>query len=269
MARRAKNKVTVSLFPFMSILACVIGTLTLLITGMALGQMDNEVVLSAEKYDKVKKQIEQEKRRLAELEKKLEEAESGANEELKKIAEAKMREEELQRRIDALSEDLDKPADESEVEIPIVDEEKHKKRMEAIRAELAELSEMIATLKARVAELGDAEESKVIIQPSGSGVDLDPTFVECTISGLVFLEEDPPRRLRRADMAGDEEFRALLEKIAKKPKGIIIFLVREDALGTYFAAYDIARSRYARAGKLPVIGQGQIDLSVFKQLQKK
>ena len=53
MARRAKTKVTVSLFPFMSILACVIGTLTLMLTAMALGQMDNDVVLSAERYEKV------------------------------------------------------------------------------------------------------------------------------------------------------------------------------------------------------------------------
>ena len=56
---------------------------------------------------------------------------------------------------------------------------------------------------------------------------------------------------------------------AKQPKGIVIFLVREDALDTYFAAYNIARGRYARAGKLPVIGQGQIDLSVFNELKKK
>jgi hypothetical protein len=269
MARRAKNKVTVSLFPFMSILACVIGTLTLMLTAMALGQMDNDVVLSAEKYDKVKRQIEQEKRRLFEVQKKLDEAESGADDELKKIADAKMRLEELQRQIDAVSDELDQPADKSEIEIPIVDEEKHKKRMAAILEEMADLNEQIAKLQAQVAELGDAEESKVIIQPSGSGVDLDPTFVECTVSGLVLLEEQPQRRLRRADMGTDEPFLALLDTIAKRPKGIVIFLVREDALDTYFAAYNIARQRYARAGKLPVIGHGQIDLSVFKQLQKK
>ena len=269
MARRPKNKVTVSLFPFMSILACVIGTLTLMLTAMALGQMDNDVILSAEKYDKLKRQIEQEKRRLFEVQKKLDEAEAGADDEVKKIADAKMRLEELERQIDALSELLDQPVDEAEIEVPIVDAEKHKKRMDAIREEMAELNEQIAKLKPQVAELGDAEESKVIIQPSGSGVDLDPTFVECTASGLVFLEEQPPRRVRRDDMGSDEPFLALLDAIAKKPKGIVIFLVREDALDTYFAAYNIARGRYARAGKLPVIGQGQIDLSVFKQLQKK
>ena len=60
MARRRKKSITVSLFPFMSILACVIGTLTLMLTAMALGQMDNEVVYSAERYKKVEDQIQQE-----------------------------------------------------------------------------------------------------------------------------------------------------------------------------------------------------------------
>ena len=83
-------------------------------------------------------------------------------------------------------------------DIPPVDEEKHKKRMEAIQMELAQLNEEIAKLQPKVAELGDAEESKVIIQPSGSGTDLEPTFVECTAAGLVFLEEKrPPTAERR------------------------------------------------------------------------
>lgn len=267
MARRKKNSLAVSLFPFLSILACVIGTLTLLITAMALGQMDNEVVHSAERYEKAKQQIEQEKRRLQELQKKLDEIEAGANEELKKKADAKVQLEELEREREALFESADNP--EETPEIPIVDEEKHKKRMAAIQEELAQINEEIAKLKPKVAELGDAEESKVIIQPSGSGVDLDPTFVECTAAGLVFLEETPVRRVRRADMRSDESFLTLLDTIAKRTKGIVIFLVREDALDTYFAAYNIAREHYARAGKLPVIGQGQIDLSVFEQLKKK
>ena len=38
--RRRSAEETVSLFPFLSILACVIGVLTLMITAMALGQME-------------------------------------------------------------------------------------------------------------------------------------------------------------------------------------------------------------------------------------
>ncbi len=264
MARRAKNKVSVSLFPFMSILACVIGTLTLMLTAMALGQMDNEVVYSAERYKKVEDQIKEEQQLLRKLQEQLKEAGAGMDEELMK---ANLRREELERQIAALQDARETPAEMPD--IPPVDEEKHKKRMEAIQKELAQIHEEIAKLQPKVAELGDAEESKVIIQPSGSGTDLEPTFVECTAAGLVFLEEEPPRRLRKADMAADEAFLALLDRIAKQPKGIVIFLVRDDALDTYFAAHDIARSHYARAGKLPVIGQGQIDLSVFNQLKKK
>ena len=264
MARRRKKSITVSLFPFMSILACVIGTLTLMLTAMALGQMDNEVVYSAERYKKVEDQISQEQQLIRKLEEQLKEAAAGVDEELMK---ANLRREELERQIAALQDAREAPAETPD--IPPVDEQKHKKRIEAIQMELAQLNEEIARLQPKVAELGDAEESKVIIQPSGSGTDLEPTFVECTAAGLVFLEEKPPRRLRKADMAADEAFVALLDRIARQPKGIVIFLVREDALDTYFAAHDIARTHYARAGKLPVIGQGQIDLSVFNQLKKK
>ncbi|MGI6417523.1 MAG: hypothetical protein ACOX1P_17845 [Thermoguttaceae bacterium] len=264
MARRRKKSITVSLFPFMSILACVIGTLTLMLTAMALGQMDNEVVYSAERYKKVEDQINQEQQLIRKLEEQLKEASAGVDEELMK---ANLRREELERQIAALQDAREAPAEMPD--IPPVDEEKHKKRMEAIQMELAQLNEEIAKLQPKVAELGDAEESKVIIQPSGSGTDLEPTFVECTAAGLVFLEEKPPRRLRKADMAADEAFVALLDRIARQSKGIVIFLVREDALDTYFAAHDIARTHYARAGKLPVIGQGRIDLSVFNQLKKK
>ena len=50
MARRPAEEDGVSLFPFLSVLACVIGTLTLMIMALALGQMDTEEVASAEDY---------------------------------------------------------------------------------------------------------------------------------------------------------------------------------------------------------------------------
>ena len=153
-----------------------------------------------------------------------------------------MRLEELERQRDALYEESEKPDDETELEIPIVDEEKHKKRMAAILAEMEELNEKIAKLQAQVAELGDAEESKVIIQPSGSGVDLDPTFVECTVSGLVLLEESPPRRVRRADMGSDEGFRTLLDDDRQEAERNRDLPRPRRCSGTYFAAYDIARA---------------------------
>ena len=46
--RRDREDTDVSLFPFLSILACIIGVLTLLISTLALSQMDSDVVVQAD-----------------------------------------------------------------------------------------------------------------------------------------------------------------------------------------------------------------------------
>ncbi len=48
----------ISLFPFLSILACIIGVLTLMIATLALSQMDSEVVVAAEKFENVSQVLE-------------------------------------------------------------------------------------------------------------------------------------------------------------------------------------------------------------------
>jgi len=269
MARRKKSTVTISLFPFLSILACVIGTLTLLITAMALGQMDNEAIHSAERYQKLKDQLEEELRRIEELEAQIKQLDAAASDEGKQKQEATKRLQELTRQIEALKAEAARIREEEppEIDIPIVDEEAHKKRMAELKQEMDLLAEEIAKLKAELGDRVEAAESKVIIQPSGSGMDLDPVFVECTTGGLTLLEETPPHRIRRAEIATDETFLKLLESVADRPKGIVIFLVREDALGTYFAAHSVAYENGARDGKLPVVGQGTIDLSVFDEVR--
>jgi hypothetical protein len=264
MARRRKTKLSISLFPFLSILACVIGTLTLMITAMALGQLDNDTVASAEKYDRVKLEIEKNLKLIERLKKELAEAEANADETQKRLADAIVELERLKRLKESLFEKLDKD-EKPDIEIPTVDPEKHKKRIAQIEEELKKLEELRQKLLADLKERGKPpEEAEVIIQPGGSGVDIEPTFVECTASGIVVHEGDEPWRVRRADLRTDERFAALLDRIAERPEASVIFLVRDDALGTYYAASAVARSHYARNGKLPVIGHGKIDLSMFK-----
>ena len=269
MARRKHGKkLTVSLFPFLSILACVIGTLTLLITAMALGQMDNDTVASAEEHQRVKDTIERERILIERIKEGITKAEGGADDALKKLADARVKLEELRLKKEALLAANDEQDDEKKppIEIPNVDEEKHKQRMAEIQAEIAKQEALIEELAAELKKRGGpVREAEVIIQPTGSGVDLEPTFVECTAAGIVIIEADPPQRVRQADLAASEAFRSLLDGVANRPKATVIFLVRDDGLPTYFAASGVARSRYARNGKLPVIGQGKIDLSMFKK----
>ncbi len=75
MSKRRKSDASqsVSLFPFLSVLACVIGTLTLMIAALALGQMDNPAVVSAEQFNLEKQRLEAEQKLIAEIEKQLQE----------------------------------------------------------------------------------------------------------------------------------------------------------------------------------------------------
>ncbi len=170
----------------------MIGTLTLMLTAMALGQMDNEVVYSAERYKKVEDQISQEQQLIRKLEEQLKEAAAGVDEELMK---ANLRREELERQIAALQDAREAPAETPD--IPPVDEQKHKKRIEAIQMELAQIHRRNRQTPAEGCRAWRCGRIEGHIQPSGSGTDLEPTFVECTAAGLVFLEEEPPRGCER------------------------------------------------------------------------
>jgi len=242
----------------------VIGTLTLMITALALGQMDTDEMASELKLDYLKRQIEITLARIEQLKQQLGEVESEAGDLLKQLADAKVELARLKRLQAALLEDVGKKEKKPEIDIPAVDPERHKKRLAQMKKELETQEEQKDKLLAELKERKrPPDEAQVIIQPGGSGVDLKPTFVECAASGIVVYEGETPRRVLRADLGSDEGFLALLDRVAADSKATVIFLVRDDALSTYYAARSLARSHFARNGKLPVIGHGKIDLSMF------
>ena len=57
---RAQSGPSISLFPFLDILACVIGNLILIITTVVLEQMDTKPIAEAAKIDDVREQAEAE-----------------------------------------------------------------------------------------------------------------------------------------------------------------------------------------------------------------
>ena len=264
MTKRRREKLTVSLFPFLSILACVIGTLTLMITALALGQMDTDTVARAEQHEKAAKQAKEDLDVIRRMKIKITQVEAHVGDKMKELAEARRRLDELYReKLSIIRSKDEKPP---EIEIPKIDPERQKQELTQLEEELRKQKEAIEKLLAELKERKKPpEEATVMIQPGGSGVALEPTFVECAAAGLVIYEGAEPHRVHRKDMATDKTFIALLDRIAKRPKATVIFLVRNDGLGSYYTASSIARSHYARNGKLPVIGHGSIDLSFFKK----
>lgn len=256
MARRRKSdEESVSLFPFLSILACVIGVLTLMITALALSQMDNpegQAAERAESYERVQEESETNAEELEKLKALVAQADMIRN----------AREE-----LDRLKTDQKKADENKTLSVKLLaDASRLRQRIEEIKDDPAALKAEIDKLDAEVKRrTAPPEEAQVTIRPGGTGSKLKPHFVECAATGIVVHERDEPHRVRRGDLGKDEPFLKLLDRIADTEDETVIFLLRPDGVGTYNIARNVARAHYCRNGKLPILGQGRIDLSIFQR----
>ncbi|MEZ6057354.1 MAG: hypothetical protein R3C01_11690 [Planctomycetaceae bacterium] len=264
--KRGDNGETISLFPFLSILCCLIGVLTLLIVGVTLSQMgrtqSKESVERFHAYQEANAQIASTESKIEEIKQLIAAAE-------KLDIELKRAEEEAKR---LQSEESQMTNVNSELVKLLSESNRLKTRLVEIEKLPADFAKQIAELEKEIeAKKKGPEEAIVQVRPGGSGVDIDPTFVEVTATGVMILHRDKTKNLRivTSDLDKPEkEFVQLLDTVSAKPKGQIIFLIRPDAVGVYNRARGVARSHigpngYCKNGKLPVPSQGQIDLSVF------
>jgi hypothetical protein len=263
MARRPRdNDDDVSLFPFLSIIACVIGVLTMMISTLALAQMDTKDVAVIEAHENVSREVKNAETQVAGLQSILDEklgpdaarirAEKAASD--KELAELVAEFEKIKKELEEQKK--------VKVVIPKLDPAQ-RETVASMQTQLADLTEQLAVLKKDLADRKEASESKVSILPGGSGVNFNPHFVECSADSIVLHSMNPPKRIRAASMVTDKDFLALLGRVANGPNDSMVFLLRSDALGTYYAARKICNDRNIRNGKLPVVGAGRIDLSGF------
>jgi hypothetical protein len=264
MAKRRKKKgVNVELFPFLSILSCVIGVLTLMITGLALGQLnpeDSARIVRAERNRELLEMVRADEKKVAELRELIARAKAvsaaleAANRELERLRESQAD--------TAKAEGLAK----DETAKLLAEADNLFRRIEQLKPELTELEQEIARIKAEIEKRKlPPEPAQVHIRPGGSGSSFTPVFIECTARDIA-VYQDPdgePTRYLRSGLRTNLEFIALVDKIAADPKKQIVFLVREDAYYMWRDANAVANSRYCINGMLPVVGQGKIDLSAF------
>tara|TARA_R110002072_G_scaffold303141_1_gene495737 strand:+ start:58476 stop:59279 length:804 start_codon:yes stop_codon:yes gene_type:complete len=263
MARRPRdNDDDISLFPFLSIIASVIGVLTMMIATLALAQMDTKDVALIDEYESTSRELTAEEAAVAELQKIIDDRigpdAATLREDLKK------NEKELTQLLKELQE-VQKQLKEQEkvkVVIPQLDPAQ-RESVASMQGELESLQEELAQLEKELSERAEASQTRTSILPGGSGVNFAPHFVECAAGSIVMHTIDPPKLIRAADMVNDKDFIALLEKVANGVNDSIVFLIRSDGLSTYYAARKLCTDRDIRNGKLPVVGNGRIDLSHF------
>ncbi len=281
--RRPKDDEGVSLFPFLSIIACVIGVLTLLIAALALAQMgSNEGVASLEQYEKVQRELKEIQEEIERLKTEVgDDALQRANEMSEKqreLAAANQRLEQLLKRIIELRKLLADLAQEVKgaeggTSKDGMDAERRGNELARLKAEIEQLEKSLVAQKEQLAQL-DKEleerakppvESEVSVLPSGSGLGFEPVFVECTGGSVVIHQGDELPRILATELDQNETFLKLLVEVAASPKKTVVFLIRDNGLGTYRTARNLANVHEARNGKLPVIGKGRLDLSHFSK----
>ncbi len=258
MARRKENDDDdVSLFPFLSILSCVIGVLTLLITAMAISQMDTPEISETENFEDLKATDSKMTVKIKSLESRLQDSNQHAVELFQQ-----------QDKLTLLLDQLKK----SEAEVKSAQEKVDPQfvkmdldsKIKDLKAEKQQLDTEYATLEVELADRVDKKEGIVQVRPGGTGVDFQPTFVECRKEGLVLFKSDGTlHNILASQIGSDVVFLSTLDKLSDTPNSVMTFLLREDGVSTYYRARSIARSRYTKNGKLPVLGKGKLDLSLF------
>ncbi|MBI1367859.1 MAG: hypothetical protein GC162_04310 [Planctomycetes bacterium] len=263
--RNREEENAVSLFPFLSILACVIGVLTLLITAMALGQLDPDAVKDAEK------QIQEAEQR-AEENKKVQQDMTDLNSDLtlikQLVAQAEAIRQELERaraelKVQQAAHDA-MATDDASAKL-LAEMNRQRERIAQMQKDQPALAAEIARLQAELAKrAAPPPPAQVKIQPGGSGDDIHPYFAECARNDVVILDGSDTR-VRRNDLSTSEAYADFMAKVRADDKGVLILLVRPDGIWTYNTASDVARVNQTRNGKLPISGQGQIDLTLFQK----
>ena len=98
-------------------------------------------------------------------------------------------------------------------------------------------------------------------------------FVEASGAGLKVLGawgEDYRLSAAPEVVVADVAFNHFLSEVAKDPKALILFLVRDDGQGAFNNGAGRAEADYKiRVGKLPIPGRGTLDLALFEKYRGK
>ncbi|NOX99253.1 MAG: hypothetical protein GXP30_05930 [Verrucomicrobia bacterium] len=276
MARRKSKGAEISLFPFLSILVCVIGCLTMIIVFINLIQMNQaegkepEEVEVAKEYvevDKKQKVDQKELDRLRQLMENLiqdQEDLRSKREKLRRLKELLANNE----KIDSLREELI-----AKLNLLVNTNKKLNKDKETLMADIKKLKEEIEKRQL------PPDAAALRVQSSGSSTNVEPYFVEIADKTILIHTSltEPPLVIPSASLKQSKEFLDLLKKISEKPYRKLIFLVRGNSasVANYNRAngvvggFNRVSGTRILPGKLPLPGEGKLDLAVFAKFLKK
>ena len=259
MARRRRRHANlgVSLFPFLSVLACVIGTLTLLLAAIAIGRLGGPSlawVAMAEEVARLESLIQAGQAELVFLQAQIQER----KEQSQRAAEVGQRLTALglapEVSFEELSGLVNRLREAVEVEADL-------QRLLTLREGLAE--KIAQGEKAYSSKKRDRDAAPIIIEPSGIGREWQPFLVECGQDYVEYYDagDGQSRRIPVEDIKQGHLLPRVFQYIRAIPRSLIVFLIRPDGIETCKEARRIAERYRVRRAELPLPGTGPLDLS--------
>lgn len=272
MARRKPNTgANISLFPFLSILACLSGAVLVMISILSIlqttqaGQRASVKNPMVREYMELQQQLKSEKARLEELTVLIERNES-LQTQLRNLDQRIIK---LQKLLegagaaDNISRELQK-----ELELLVIQAEELQRDKPKIEAEIVALRAELADRQKPATEQVPA----LRVQPSGSGFARGRRlYVVEAAKDAVIVHRSAKDKLRIAasTVGADKEYDTYLEKVAADRTALLLFLVRSDGYGAYERGAGWAEAKFQiPTTKMPIPGKGLVDLSVFEQFMK-
>ncbi|MFK7910687.1 MAG: hypothetical protein AB8F34_08790 [Akkermansiaceae bacterium] len=264
--RRAVSDEKVSLLPFMSILACLIGILTLLISvSMVINQRErdgyteeelerakqnNQLIRTDKKVRqeiaKLQQRLKKEKKTVAELQQ-LENKKAALTLKLKDLVDPKGK---TDAQLQKIVENLKIEAKQLKTEQPKLDKR---------------IKDLLAELKKR--KIKPKENNSVVIRPPGVGRDVPRNlfFVECNSTGIVIRDRGEQKTIiATAAIPTNPKFAQFCNKVKGTRDSMVLFLVRRSGNSSYLWAAGLAETKFeVKTSKLPVPKDGEIDLTLF------
>lgn len=276
MAKRKKDDgASVNLFPFLSILVCIIGCLTLIIVVVNLMAMNKGEGQTSEEVERAREALVLRKEK-EEEQKKLEEMKLLIEQLILKNKETITARDKLARLKEMFDnqEEIDASREELIAKFNILTQTNKKLEKDKLA-----LDESIKLKEEEIAKRKlPPEAAKLRVRPSGSSSNVKPHFVEISGAGIYIHKSlsQEPEAIPIASINQSEAFIKLLDTVAGNSSQSLIFLVRgnEAAAGAYakvndvVATYNQGKEKRAIPGKLPLPSEGKVDLSVFAKFME-
>lgn len=269
--RRESAGDEVSLFPFLSILACLIGALILMIVVMSITTTEKgdgrtkEEVDRAKTYQELLRELDRReklKKEMEELLKKLQqyvEAKAETETKLARLRKIISSSADVQKQNEAMGQEQLKKLDNLLLEIDGINKQTVESK--------AEVAKLMAELKEKQIP-PDKKPPAVVVQPSGSGEDAGQKlfFVEASGGKLSFTVAGKKVNVAATEEAiiGNVEFNHFLTEVKKAGNAQLIFLLRSDGTGAYNRGGGWAQDKYnIKISRLLLPGMGDVDLKLF------